>query len=355
MPDKRLEELQRQIAADCEKIGRPIRIMEVCGTHTVALFRYGIRSMLPSSLKMLSGPGCPVCVTEQTYIDQLIQIAQIPDVIVATYGDMVRVPGSNGSLEKLHLPTVKVVYSIDAALSLAREYPHKRVVFAAVGFETTTPPTAVAIRQAKENSINNFFILCGHKRVVPAMEALLMMPDAKIDAFLCPGHVSVIIGWRAYEPIVRRFGKPCVVAGFEPYQILSGIATICRQIASGTYAVCSVYSAAVAPEGNLIAQRLIGSFFEPADLPWRGLGIVPQASFVLKPEYAHFDAAIQFDLKLFSAPEPKGCVCGKVLCGLLEPPECSLFGRACTPDSPVGPCMVSSEGACAAFYKYGTK
>ena len=355
MSIERLQIVREQIDAACAKVGRPVQIMEVCGTHTVALFRHGIRSLLPDSLKLLSGPGCPVCVTDQGLIDAVIALAQRDDCIIATYGDMIRVPGSKGSLETLHRSTIKVVSSSDNALALARKHPDKTVVFVAVGFETTTPATAVAIAQAQAEGLDNFCVLCGHKIVVPAMAALLAGRNDKIDAFLCPGHVSVIIGAQAYRPVVEQFGRPCVVAGFEAAQILEGIAAICGQLADNAPKVGSVYGAAVKADGNPVALKLMADYFEPWDGPWRGLGVIGGASLRLKEAYSRFDALKRFALAETPTPEPAGCLCGQVLCGLIDPPQCGLFGKRCTPDTPVGPCMVSTEGACAAWYKYGKK
>ena len=347
----RVGRLCGDIEKSCANIGRLIQVMEVCGTHTVALFRLGIRSLLPKNLKLLSGPGCPVCVTEQAYIDTVIELACRDDCIIATYGDMLRVPGRETSLEKLARKNIRIVLSADDAVKLARQHPDKTVVFVAVGFETTTPATAVAVGQAAE--LKNFTVLCGHKRVLPAMETLLSGRNDKIDAFLCPGHVSVIIGSDAYRPLVERFKRPCVVAGFEAEQILAGLAEICSQLEKNAPSVGSVYSLAVSPQGNKIAQSLIEKFFEPCDGPWRGLGNIPQGCLKLKSQYGRFDAARRFGLTMEDCPEPAGCLCGQVLCGLLDPDKCPLFGKKCAPDHPVGPCMVSTEGACAAWYKYG--
>jgi len=325
--------------------------MEVCGTHTVAIFRSGIRSLLPDNLRLLSGPGCPVCVTDQSYIDTLLQIAQRTDVLIATYGDMMRVPGSTGSMESL--PNVHVVLSADDALMLAQKNPDKIVVFAAVGFETTAPATAVVVQDAAREGIDNFCILCGHKRVIPAMKTLVADRNDKIDAFLCPGHVSVILGSDAYIPIAQVFCRPCVAAGFEPMQILEGLAAICRQKVEGKASVESVYGAVVTPQGNKTAQQLLADVFEFSDDPWRGLGVIKDGSFKLRKAFKQFDAAERFAIEQIPAPEAGACRCGQVLCGLIDPPQCPLFGRRCTPDAPVGPCMVSTEGACAAWYKYG--
>ena len=351
----RIMQSQKLMDAACEKVGGQINIMEVCGTHTVSIFRNGIRPTLPPRLKLLSGPGCPVCVTDQGYIDVVLDLAQRDDCIIATYGDMIRVPGKAGSLETNQKSNVKIVLSSDDALTLAEKHPDKTVVFVAVGFETTTPATAVAIGEADKKGVENFCILSGHKLVIPAMQALLSDEKNKIDAFLCPGHVSVIIGSDAYEPIVKEFGKPCVVAGFEPMQIIEGIAEICRQIGEGVAEVTSVYEGVVSPIGNLTARKIVSTYFEPYDGYWRGLGAIPGATLKLKSEYSRFDALQRFGIEEIPAEDLGGCRCGEVLSGLIDPPECGLFEKKCTPDTPVGPCMVSSEGACAAWYKYGRK
>lgn len=344
---------QSQLETACRRLDRPIQIMEVCGTHTVSIFRGGIRSMLPSNLKMLSGPGCPVCVTDQGYIDVILKLAQRNDCLIATYGDMIRVPGTAGSLETMAQRNVQVVLSSDDAVQLARKNPNRIVVFLTVGFETTAPATAVAIAEAQRLELDNFCVLCGHKVVVPAMEALLGGMNHQIDAFLCPGHVSVIIGSDAYQPVVDRFKVPCVVAGFEPGQIVSGLAEICRQLAEKQPQVSSVYPAVVTPRGNPTAQQLLKQYFEPYDGYWRGLGKIPAGSLRLRSPYERYDALHRFGIEDIPGKELAGCLCGKVLCGLIDPPECPLFATACNPDHPIGPCMVSSEGACSAWYKYG--
>lgn len=350
---ERVEKARQTITVACKKINRPVRVMEVCGTHTVSIFRNGIRSLLPDNLRLLSGPGCPVCVTDQGYIDIILKLAQRDDCLIATYGDMMRVPGRAGSLETIHRGNVKVVLSTDDALVLARNHPDKTVVFAAVGFETTTPASAVAVADAAKDGLENFCIFSGHKLVVPAMETLLGAKNDKIDAFMCPGHVSVILGSNAYQPVVEKFNRPCVVAGFEAVQIMEGLAGICEQIAADSPAVDSVYGAAVTPQGNLTAQKIIQTMFEPYNGPWRGLGIIPDGTLKLRDEYKQFDALHRFGYEEVPTEELDGCRCGLVLCGLIDPPECPLFGQKCTPDTPIGPCMVSTEGACSAWYKYG--
>lgn len=338
----------------CEALGRQINIMEVCGTHTVSIFRNGIRSILPKDLRLLSGPGCPVCVTDQGYIDIVLQLAGRDDCIIATYGDMIRVPGKNGSLEtKQANADVKVVLSSEDALQLARDNPEKTVIFIAVGFETTAPATAVAVKEATAESMENFCILSGHKLVVPAMRALLGGKNHNIDAFLCPGHVSVIIGSCAFTGIVEEYKRPCVVAGFEPLQIIEALGEICRQLCAGKAELKSMYDAVVTKQGNTVAQKIIDNCFEPVDGYWRGLGKIEKSTLELKNQYSRFDAFKRFNITETPGEEMSGCRCGEVLCGLIEPPECGLFGKSCTPQKPVGPCMVSSEGACAAWFKYG--
>ncbi len=340
--------------AACKKLGRQINIMEVCGTHTVAIFRNGIKSILPEGIKLLSGPGCPVCVTDQSYIDAVLQLAGRDDCLIATYGDMIRVPGKGGSLEtKQSANNVKVVLSSQDALQSAKDNLNKIVVFVAVGFETTAPATAVVVKEAAEENINNFCILSGHKLVVPAMRALLSEKNHNIDGFLCPGHVSVIIGYGAFAEIVEDFGRPCVVAGFEPLQIIEGLGEICRQLATGKSELKSIYTAVVTEKGNTTAQRIIDECFEPADGYWRGLGKIERSTLKLKDKYSEFDAFKRFKITETAGEDTSGCRCGEVLCGLIEPPQCGLFEKSCTPQTPIGPCMVSSEGACAAWFKYG--
>ena len=350
---ERIDKARSVVDSACKRLGRKINIMEVCGTHTVAIFRNGIRSTLPERLKLLSGPGCPVCVTDQSYIDTVLQLAGRDDVLIATYGDMIRVPGKGGSLEtKQPGANVKVVLSSEDALELAKDNPDKMIVFIAVGFETTAPATAVVIKEAEAGSIDNFCILSGHKLVVPAMRTLLSEKNHNIDAFLCPGHVSVILGYRRFAEIVEDFGRPCVVAGFEPIQIIEGLGEICRQLAAGTAELKSIYTAVVSEKGNTTAQKIIADCFDVTDGCWRGIGKIEKSALKLKDKYSRFDALKRFDITETPAEDTSGCRCGEVLCGLIEPVECGLFGQSCTPQEPVGPCMVSSEGACSAWFKY---
>ena len=337
MLDK-IKKAQEQIAAACKAMDRQINIMEVCGTHTVSIFRSGIRSILPENLRLLSGPGCPVCVTSQGYIDVVLELAEHDDCIIATYGDMIRVPGKAGSLEtKQKKSNIKVVLSSEDALQLAKENPDQIVVFIAVGFETTTPASAVVVREAAEESIENFCILSGHKLVVPAMKALLSGKNHNIDAFLCPGHVSAIIGSGAFSQIVEDFRRPCVVAGFEPLQIIEGLAEICQQLSVDKAELKSMYGAVVTEQGNTIAKNIIDECFEPVDGYWRGLGKIEKSSLELKDKFSKFDAFKRFGIAEIPGEENSGCRCGEVLCGLIEPPECALFGKNCKPQKPVRP------------------
>jgi hydrogenase expression/formation protein HypD len=352
----RIAKAQHLIDEACTTLGRQITVMEVCGTHTVSIFRSGIRSTLPEGLKLLSGPGCPVCVTDQGYIDAVLELAKRDDCIIATYGDMIRVPGQAGSLETCASKAdVRVVLSSEDALQLARDNKGKTVVFIAVGFETTAPASAVVVKEAAEEGIDNFCILSGHKLILPAMRALLGGMNDRVDAFLCPGHVSVIIGAGAFAEIVNDYGRPCVVAGFEPLQIIEGLAEICRQLSQEKPELKSIYNAVVTEQGNVAAQQIIAECLDAADGYWRGLGKIEKSTLVLKEKYRRYDAFDRFGLTDEPGEELSGCRCGEVLCGLIEPKQCALFGTKCTPQTPVGPCMVSSEGTCAAWYKYGRR
>jgi len=332
---------------------RGVRIMEVCGTHTMAIARAGLRSLLPETLELISGPGCPVCVTDQSYMDRAVHLAGLSGVVVATYGDMVRVPGRNGSLAEARAAgaQVRVVASADEAVNLAVEEPDSQVVFLAVGFETTAPGAAMALKRARGEVVGNFTVLTAHKLILPVMRHLLSAGDVRVDGFLCPGHVSVIIGYSAFEPIAREYGRPCVVAGFEAPQILAGIETILRQLADDAPKAVSVYPA-VDADGNSTAMALLEEVFVTTDAKWRAIGVVEKSGLSLRQEFAEFDAAGRFELPEVESYELPGCRCGDVISGRCRPRECVLFAGRCTPRDPVGPCMVSSEGACAAAYKY---
>ena len=321
----------------------------------MVVYRHGLRDLLPPDLKLLSGPGCPVCVTSQAYIDLAGELALRPRTTVCTYGDMVRVPGRRGSLEALRGEGAKVavVYSARDALAYARRNPDRQAVFLAVGFETTSPTTAATVLEAEATGIDNFTLLTGHKRIVPAMRALLSAGEVPIDGFLCPGHVSVVIGARAYEPIASHYRKPCVVAGFELEGMLRSILLLVRQAVRFEARVENAYGAAVTDEGNRAAAALADRVFEPADAIWRAMGTIPASGLELRPEYRRYDAVDRFGLSFGAEVTPHGCLCGEVIQGKALPTDCALFGKRCTPRSPVGPCMVSGEGTCAAWYKYG--
>lgn len=360
MNHTRIDELRTELASAAAAIPGtgPVVLMEICGTHTVAIRRTGLRSLLPKRVRLVSGPGCPVCVTSQGVIDALIDLAGRPDVTVATFGDMVRVPGTRSSLERQKAGGghVAICYSVLDALDLARRNPDRLVVFAAVGFETTAPGTAVAVETARAEGLKNFLILSAHKWVIPAMDALLAGGEVRIDGFICPGHVSVIIGSQAYEPVVQRYRRPCVVAGFTAEQVLGGVAAILRQLANGEARVENFYADAVRPEGNPAALACIHRVFEVVDATWRGLGEIPKSGMGLRTEFAAFGVARRLGIPWPPSEEgisEHGCRCGDVIRGALDPHECPLFGQSCTPAHPVGPCMVSREGSCQAEYKYG--
>lgn len=340
-----------------EEIGRPVKIMEVCGTHTMAAFRSGLRSLLPETVSLISGPGCPVCVTTTGYMDMVMAIARQPRTIITTFGDMIRVPGSSCSLEYARAAgaDVRVVYSPTEALRAAESNPEHTIVFLGVGFETTIPAVAWSIKEAALRQIKNFTVLCGHKTIPMAMAALIK-GDLRIDGFMCPGHVGVVIGAKAFEPVCRESGVPCVVTGFEFHDMATGIAMILRQVAQKRAEVEIQYSRSVDMEGNTAAQEIIKEVFRECDSDWRGLGVIPGSGLCIRDEFGAHDAGKLYGgLHVAEPAENSGCVCGDVLRGLKTPFDCKLFGSACSPDKPVGPCMVSSEGTCAAYYKYAKK
>lgn len=360
MPIKHMDEyrdadLSRPLAEAIRRISaKNIRLMEVCGTHTVSIFRSGIRSLLPNTISLLSGPGCPVCVTDQGEVDAFIALANIDDVILTTFGDLMRVPGTTGSLQKARADgrDIRIVYSTMDAVEIARKNPGKKVVFPGVGFETTAPTIAAAILSAEQAGLDNFFVYSAHKLVPPALEALMSMADIRIDGFILPGHVSVIIGLNGYRAFFERFRIPCVVAGFEPIDLLRAIAMLVEQIEKGAPALENAYDRAVTPEGNPTARKILEKVFEPADVSWRGIGEIPASGLKIRAAFAAFDAEKALSFEVPAARDPKGCACGEILTGAKTPPECSLYKSVCTPLDPVGPCMVSSEGTCAAYYRY---
>ncbi len=333
----------------------PVRFIEFCGGHTVTVFRYGIRQVLPETIEMVSGPGCPVCVTANADLDKAIALSQIPEIIIATFGDMLKVPGSHSSLQKVKADgaDVRVVYSTTNALKIAEENPTESVIFLGIGFETTAPTIAASILQAEERRIKNYYILSMHKLCPPVIRAILDSGEVKLHGLICPGHVSAIIGSHPWEFITRDYGIPCVVSGFEPIDILQCIDMLVDQVENGESKVEIAYRRGVRPEGNQQALNLIEQVFEPCPTEWRGIGEVPDSGLKLRKKYQSFDAELAFDIDPGPTYEPVGCICGDILRGVKTPADCKLFDKACTPEYPVGPCMVSSEGSCSAYYLYG--
>ena len=334
---------------------QPVRLMEFCGSHTTAILRYGIRQLLPPGIDLLSGPGCPVCVTDQVDIDRAIYLARVPGVIMATFGDMLKVPGSHGSLAEAHAEgaDVRVVYSTMDALHLANEKPSHRVIFLGVGFETTAPTIAASVAQAAAQNINNYAVLSLAKICPPVIKALLDGGEVKLHGLICPGHVSAIIGTSPYKFIPHNYGIACVVAGFEPVDILQSIAMLLSQLYESRPSVEVAYTRGTAPAGNPYAISLMEKIFEPTAVSWRGMGQVPGSGLKLRAEYAAYDAEKLYDIPPLPKHEVSGCICGEILRGVKTPADCPLFRRVCTPMHPIGPCMVSGEGACAAHYNYG--
>lgn len=336
------------------KPDRSINIMEVCGTHTMAISRYGLRQLIPENINLISGPGCPVCVTHIGDIDWIIEIARQYDVSIFTFGDLFRVPGTESSLynEKSKGKDINICYSPADVLNFAKNNPDKKVIFIAIGFETTIPLTSVIVKKAYKEKTSNFYIYNTHKLVPEALELLLVDREVKIDAFLCPGHVSAIIGSKPYNFIAEDYHIPCVISGFEPMDILESIATIIRQINKGISEVEIQYRRVVREEGNPTAVKLMYEVFDKSDSLWRGLGNISGSGLKLKKKFLKFDAKTYFPVKKIKSREPAGCECGSVLKGIKKPAECRLFSKTCKPENPIGPCMVSSEGSCAAYYKY---
>lgn len=329
-------------------------LMEVCGTHTVAIARNGIRDLMPEGLRLASGPGCPVCVTCNRDIDTVIALARIPNVTITTFGDMTRVPGSTSSLlaEQAAGRSVEIVYSPLDALAFAKTHPEQEVVFVGVGFETTTPLVAMAIKRAKAMGLSNFTVFAAHKNMPGALELLVGDPTLELDALILPGHVSTIIGAEPYRFLAEKYGIPGVITGFEPVDVLQGIAMLVRQLHEGRAEIEIAYARGVMPEGNPVALAAIDEVFETCTATWRGLGDIPGSGYRIRDEFANFDAVRRFEPDVEPTRDPKGCRCGDVLRARIAPNECPLFRTVCTPENPVGPCMVSSEGSCAAYYRY---
>lgn len=336
--------------------GRTVAIMEVCGSHTMAIGRYGIRTLLPTNVKLISGPGCPVCVTPVGYIDAALELAA-RGVVIATFGDLLYVPGTRSSLAKARAKgaAIEMCVSPMDAITVARRHPAEQVVFLAIGFETTVAPIVSIVKAAIEQEVRNLTILPAFKLVPPALEALMSDPEMAVDAFLCPAHVSAIIGSKAYEETARTYKVPCVIAGFEPLDILYGLLGILRQVEKGEACVENQYNRVVRPEGNRKAQELTNTYMEPVDASWRGIGLLPKSGLGLKPGYRFYDAETRHRITVPPQLDNRGCLCGEVIKGKISPPQCPMFDKACTPESPLGPCMVSSEGSCAAYYRYERK
>ncbi len=347
--------LGREITALCEP-GRHYKLMEVCGGHTHTIYRYGVQDHLPEAIELVHGPGCPVCVIPMGRVDDGIAIAERDGVILTCFGDMMRVPGGRGSFLEANArgADIRMVYSPLDALRIARQNPDRQVVFYAIGFETTAPSTALTVRRAAAEGIENFSVFCNHVTIIPAIKAILDSPDLRLDAFIGPGHVSTVIGCRPYEWIPRDFGMPLVCAGFEPLDLLQSVYMIMKQFSSGRAEVENQYSRVVQYDGNPVALQVLADVFALRPFfEWRGLGSIAHSALKLSAKYARYDAELRFELPGLRVADPKACQCGEVLKGVLKPWECKVFGTACIPETPIGTCMVSSEGACAAYYNYG--
>ncbi|MEA5583144.1 hydrogenase formation protein HypD [Nodularia harveyana UHCC-0300] len=354
-PEKALA-LRNQINQLSNQLKKPIKLMEICGGHTHSIFKYGIEDILPPNLELIHGPGCPVCVMPKGRLDDAIAISQNHNVILTTFGDTMRVPGSTTNLlqAKAQGADIRMVYSPLDSLQIARDNPDKEIVFFALGFETTAPSTALTILQAAAENISNFSMFSNHVLVIPALQALLNNPDLQLDGFIGPGHVSMVIGTDPYQFIAQKYHKPIVVSGFEPLDILQSIWMILKQLIEKRSQVENQYNRLVETAGNLIALQAMNQVFTVREnFDWRGLGEIPESGLKIRNEYAQFDAEQKFIIPNIKVADHKACKCGEILKGVLKPWECKVFGTACTPENPIGTCMVSSEGACAAYYKYG--
>jgi len=362
MSIKHLEEyrdsdISRVIIDSIKKISRKnVRLMEVCGTHTMSIFKSGIRALLPDTISLLSGPGCPVCVTTQKEIDAFIELSKIDDVILTTFGDLLKVPGTKSSLQKERAEgrEIRIVYSTFDPIDIARKNPDKKIIFLGIGFETTAPTIAATILSARDKNIDNYFVFSAHKLVPPALIALASNNNLNIDGFILPGHVSVIIGVKAYLEFFEKYKIRCAIAGFEPADILQAILSLVRQIEDDNPKLENLYQRAVTFDGNEKAKKIMRDVFETVDTEWRGIGSIPKSGLKIREELSSFDAEKMFEFDLPETSEPKGCACGEILQGIKIPPECALYKKACTPFNPVGPCMVSTEGTCAAYYRYNS-
>jgi hydrogenase expression/formation protein HypD len=351
----RSPDLIRRLANEIAHLSEsPIRIMEFCGTHTHAICRYGLRQILPDRISLFSGPGCPVCVTSQTDMDYAIALASIPNAIITTFGDLLKVPGSRGSLEiaRAKGARVEMVYSPLDALEMARKNPKQPVIFLGIGFETTAPTVAASVLEAAKTGLDNYFVYSMHKVTPPAMVAILNMGEVTLDGVLCPGHVSTIVGWKAWEFLARDYGIAAAVGGFEPVDVLWAVRSIVMHHEEGIPQVVNTYPRSVQAEGNPKARGVMDQVFTIADASWRGLGVIPKSGLVFRDAYQRFDARSVFDVDPGETIDPEGCRCGEVIRGASAPSNCPLFSSVCTPTHPVGPCMVSTEGTCAAYYLY---
>ena len=347
--------LARQLVDTIQKLApESATLMEVCGTHTVAIARNGIRNLMPEGVRLSSGPGCPVCVTSHSDIETVIALCRIPNIIITTFGDMTRVPGSTSSLlaEQAQGRDVRICYSPLDALKIAQENPDRQVVFVGVGFETTTPLVAMAIFRARALGLKNFTVFAAHKNMPGALEAIVNDPGVQLDALILPGHVSTITGIGIYQFLAEKYHIPGVVTGFEAVDVLQGIAMLVRQLHEGRAEIEIAYERGVRTDGNPVAQKIIADVFDTCEATWRGLGPIPDSGYRLKPEFAEFDAVARFQPDVEPTRDPRGCRCGDVLRSVIAPNQCPLFDKVCTPENPVGPCMVSSEGSCAAYYRY---
>lgn len=354
---RRLPGAQKYLRAIREmELPREIRLMEVCGTHTMAIAKAGLRQLLPPGIQLLSGPGCPVCVTPAGVMDEVLRLSEIPGLILTTYGDLMRVPGSvpGDDLQRRRAmgADVRWVYSPMDALDIARDNPERQVVFLGVGFETTAPGTALAVLEAKRRGLGNFSLLCLLKRTEPALRTLIRRPDFRVDGFLCPGHVATIVGAEAFRFLPEEYGLPAVVSGFETGDLLAALYALLVQLRDGAPRLENEYTRAVRPGGNPAAQEMMAQALEPVADVWRGLGAIPESGLGLKAEFQDFDAARRFSFQPADKEGISGCRCGEIICGQRRPQDCPLFGKGCQPEHPIGPCMVSSEGACAAAYQY---
>ena len=357
MTDEQVKKAAEFFTKEITRLAGPrcIRLMEVCGTHTVAIFKAGIRQLLPENVELVSGPGCPVCVTPNEYLDTAIAYSKNTEVIITTFGDMLKVPGSSSTLaaQKAAGADIRILYSPLESLDIAKENPDKKVIFLAVGFETTAPLAAATVLMAEEAGITNFFVLSSHKLVPPALRVLLASENSRVDGLILPGHVSTMIGMKPYEFLIDEFNTPAVIAGFEPLDILQGIYMLVKQIHDGAPQLENQYKRIVSPTGNEAACQTLYKVYQSADTVWRGIGNLEGSGLAIREEYRSFDAKTNIPVTVEIMKEHAGCQCGQILCGTMLPTACPLFGKTCRPEHPIGSCMVSVEGTCAAWYKYG--